>query len=46
MQNFQGWGAGHETSLDKKYFLTMAVINSRFANGPALQVAGGKRLRK
>jgi len=24
----------------------MAVINSRFANGPALQVAGGKRLRK
>ena len=33
-------------SPDKKYFLTMAVINSQFANRPELQLASGKRLRK
>jgi hypothetical protein len=29
MQNFQGWKAGHAISLDKKYFSTVVVINTR-----------------
>jgi hypothetical protein len=46
MQNYLKPEGANEMSLDKKYFSTMAVINSRSLPVEHSQGADGKHLRK